>query len=152
MEPTKRSLTINASCGTVFRAVADLGHFSKAVPQIDRIEILSESTAGVGTRFRETRLVRGRETASELRVAELVENERVRYVSDTFGTRWNSTFTVAPAGDRTRLTMVIQGRPYRVLSRLAAPLMKFLTAKAVAADMKGIKAYAESLEESAASA
>lgn len=151
MEPTKRSLTINASLGTVFRVVSDLDHFSNAVPQIDRIEILSESAVGVGTRFRETRLVWGRETASELEVAELVENEGVRYVSDTLGTRWHSTFTVAPAGDRTQLTIVIEGRPYRVLSRLAAPLMKFLTAKAVAADMKGIKAYAESLEGSAAS-
>jgi carbon monoxide dehydrogenase subunit G len=154
MEPTEQSLTINASLGTVFRAVSDLDHFSRAVPQIDRIEILSESAAGVGTRFRETRLVRGRETASELEVAELVENERVRYVSDTFGTHWDSTFTVAPVGtgDRTRLTIAIEARPYRVLSRLATPLMKFLTAKAVAADAKGIKAYAESLEGSAASA
>ena len=83
-------------------------------------------------------------------MAELVENERVRYVSDTFGTVWNSTFSVAPAGDRARLTIRIEGRPYRLLSRLATPLMKFLTAKGVAADMKGIKAYAEGLEGAAA--
>lgn len=151
MKPTELSLMVDASLGTVFRAVSDLDHFSKAVPQIDRIEIVSDSTAGVGTRFRETRLVGGRETASELEVAELVENERVRYVSDTFGTRWTSTFTVAPAGDRTSLTMAIEGRPYRLLSRLATPLMRFLTARGVAADMKGIKRYAEGLERSAAS-
>ncbi|MDE2691549.1 MAG: SRPBCC family protein [Acidobacteriota bacterium] len=146
MKPTESSLTINASLGTVFRAVSDLDHFSKAVPQIDRIEVLSDTAAGVGTRFRETRLVGGRETASELEVAELVENEKVRYVSDTFGTRWNSTFTVARVGERTRLTMTIEGRPHTLLSRLAAPLMRLLTAKGVAADMKGIKAYAEGVE------
>ena len=151
MKPTELSLMVDASPETVFRAVSDLDHFSRAVPQIDRIEILSESTAGVGTRFRETRLVGGRETASELEVAELVEKERVRYASDTFGTRWNSTFAVAPSGDGTRLTMTIEGQPYRLLSRLATPLMRFLTAKGVAADMKGIKAYAEGLERSAAS-
>ncbi len=151
MKPTELSLTIDASLGTVFRAVSDLDHFSRAVPQIDRIEILSERMAGVGTRFRETRLVGGRETASELEVAELVDKEKVRYVSDTFGTLWNSTFTVAPAGDQTRLTMAIEGRPYRLLSRLATPLMRLLTAKGVAADMRGIKEYAESQEECLAS-
>ncbi|MXX76309.1 MAG: hypothetical protein F4210_12135 [Holophagales bacterium] len=150
MKPTESSVTINASLETVFRAVSDLGHFAKAVPQIDRIEILSDTAAGVGTRFRETRLVGGRETASELQVAELVEDEKVRYVSDTFGTRWNSTFTVASAGERTRLTMTIEGRPHTLLSRLAAPLMRFLTERGVVADLTGIKAYAEGLEESAA--
>ena len=151
MKPTELSLTISASLGTVWRAVSDLDHYSRAVPQIDRIEILSRTSAGVGTRFRETRLVGGREIASELEVAELVEKEKVTYVSDTFGTSWNSTFTVAPAGDQTRLTVAIEGRPYRLLSKLATPLMKFLTAKGVAADMEGIKEHSESLEESAAS-
>lgn len=145
MKPTELSLTINAPLGTVFCAVSDLDHFSRAVPQIDRIEVLSDTRTGVGTRFRETRLVGGKETASELEIAELVDKERIRYVSDTFGTLWSSTFTVAPAGDRTRLTMTIVGRPHRLLSRLAAPLMKLLTAKGVAADMKGIRAYAESM-------
>ena len=145
MTRTRTSRTIDAPVEAVFEAVADIANFSKAVPHIARVEFLTERRVGVGTRFRETRLMRGREATTELEVTEYERNERVRLVSDAGGTVWDSLFTVTPEGDgrSTRLDLVMEAKPYRFMSRLLVPLMKGVVAKAVAADMDAAKAWLE---------
>ena len=145
MSRTRTSRTIDAPVEAVFEAVADIANFSKAVPHIARVEFLTERRVGVGTRFRETRLMRGREATTELEVTEYERNERVRLVSDAGGTVWDSLFTVTPEGDgrSTRLDLVMEAKPYRFMSRLLVPLMKGVVAKAVAADMDAVKAWLE---------
>lgn len=145
MPQTAISRTINAPIEAVFAAVADISNFTEAVPQIVRVEFLTESRVGVGTRFRETRLMRGREASTELEVTEYVSNERVRLVSDAGGTVWDSLFTVTAdeKGRGTRLDLVMEARPYRLLSRVFVPIMKGVVAKAVAADMDAVKAWLE---------
>ena len=78
----------------VFRTVAHVEQFSQAVPGILRVEFLSEVKSGVGARFRETRMMMGREASTELEVTEYVENERVRIVSEAGGALWDTVFTV----------------------------------------------------------
>ena len=145
MSRTSMSLTIAAAPEEVFSTVADISNYTKAVPQLVRVEFLTDRKVGVGTRFRETRLMRGREATTELEVTEYVVNERVRFVSDAGGTVWDTVFTVSPAGDGggTRLDMVMNARPYRIMSRLIVPLMKGVVAKAIGADMDALKAYLE---------
>ena len=145
MTGTRTSRTIDAPVEAVFETVADISNFSRAVPHITRVEFLTERRVGAGTRFRETRLMRGREATTELEVTEYERNERVRMVADAGGTVWDSLFTVTPVGDggSTRLDLVMEARPYRFMSRLLVPLMKGVVAKAVAADMEAVKAWLE---------
>ena len=148
MTQTKLSRTISAPVEAVFEIVADPVNFTKAVPEIVKVEFLTDQTAGVGTRFRETRVMRGREAATELEVTEFVRNARVRLVTKAGGTVWDSAFTVTPAegGHGTRLDLVMEARPYRLLARIFVPLMKGIVAKAVAGDMDAVKAYLEGAE------
>ena len=88
---------IAAPVDVVFRTVADIRQFSQVAPQIVGIEFLSDVQSGIGTRFRETRLMNGQEMSTELAVTDYVENNRVRIVSDAGGTVWDSVFTVVPA-------------------------------------------------------
>lgn len=145
MTQTRVSRTINAPVDTVFETVSDISNYTKAVPEIMRVEFLTEQKTGVGTRFRETRRMGKREATTELEVTEFVRNERVRMVSDAGGTVWDSVFTVTPGGDGggTRLDLVMEARPYRFISRLFVPLMKGAVAKAVAGDMDALKAWLE---------
>ena len=85
---------IDAPADVVFRAVAHIEQFSQAVPGILRVEFLSDVKSGVGARFRETRMMMGREASTELEVTEYVENERVRIVSEAGGALWDTVFTV----------------------------------------------------------
>ena len=145
MTRTTVSTTILAPVDAVFDLIADPVNYTRAVPQITKVEFLTEQRSGVGTRFRETREMGSREAATELEVTEYVKNERVRMVSDAGGTIWDSVFTVTPTGDggATELQLVMEARPYRLLARVVVPLTKRIVAKAVTGDMDAVKAYLE---------
>jgi uncharacterized membrane protein len=78
--------TVDAPIELVFRTISDIENYSNAVSHIPNVEFLSEMKTGVGTRFRETRLMRGKEASTELEVKEYVENDHVHMVSDSHGT------------------------------------------------------------------
>lgn len=149
MTRTELSRTVDAPVGAVFSVVADVSRFSEAVPHIEHVEFLSEARTGVGVRFRETRVMGNKKATTVLEVTECVPDERVRFVSDHGGTVWDTTFTVEPGaeGRGTRLGMVMEARPHKLVARLLAPLVKGLVAKAVAADLDAVKAYVEAREE-----
>ncbi len=145
MTRTELSRTVDAPTGVVFSTIADISNFSRAVPHIEHVEFLSEAKWGVGGRFRETRLMGSTRATTELEVTEYVQDERVRLVSDQGGTVWDTTFTVEPGPDGrgARLVMVMEARPYKLVAKLVTPLMKRVIAKAIAADLDAVKAYAE---------
>lgn len=142
---TKR--TIDAPVQRVFDTVAHIENFSEAVPHITNIEFLTESRRGIGTKFRETRLMRGKEAKTDLEVTEYVDGQSIRLVSDAGGTIWDTVFRVRPAGDATELGMSMTAEPYKMLAKLVTPLIKGMVAKAVEADMDSVKAYCESRSE-----
>lgn len=145
MTHTRLSRTIRAPATAVFETVANATNYTKAVSDIVKVEFLTDQRSGVGTRFRETRVMGRRAATTELEVTEYVANERIRMVSDAGGTVWDSIFTVTPVedGDATRLELVMEARPYRLLSRILVPLTKSIVAKAVARDMDAVKAHLE---------
>ena len=134
---------IDAPADVVFRTVAHVEQFSQAVPDILRVEFLSEVKSGVGARFRETRMMMGREASTELEVTEYVENDRVRIVSEAGGALWDTVFTVAPDGEGTELKMVMDARPQTLSARMTVPLVIGTVRKAVEEDMDAIKSFCE---------
>lgn len=148
MTRTRVSRTIGAPVGAVFDLIADPVNYTRAVPQITKVEFLTGQRSGVGTRFRETRKMGSRDAATELEVTEYVTNERVRMVSDAGGTIWDSVFTVTPTGDggATKLDLVMEARPHRFLARVVVPLTRGIVARAVAGDMDAVKAYLEDVQ------
>ena len=142
--------SIAAPLDVVFQTVADVRNFRDAVPHIINIEFLTEQQVGEGTRFRETRTMNGREQSVELEVAELVENERVRMISDAGGTIWDTVFTVAQNGADVALEMEMDIRPHTLFAKLMTPLIRGMVVKGVETDMDAVKAYCESKADDAA--
>lgn len=136
--------TIQAPADRVFETVADINNFSRAIPHIVNAEILSDTKSGVGTRFRETRLMNGKQATTELEVTEYVENDHVRIVADSHGTIWDTLFTVEQSGATTALEMTMDARPYKLLPKIMNPLVKGMIQKAVEQDMDAVKTYCES--------
>ena len=137
------SITIDAPINRVFETVSNIDNYSNAVPAIKNTEILSDIRSGVGTRFRETRLMKGREATTEMEVTEFVENEHIRIVSDTHGTIWDSVFAVKNIAGQTELSLVMEARPYKFLPKLMNPMIKGMLQKALESDMDAVKAYCE---------
>ena len=137
------SRQIAAPIDRVFDIVAHIENFQKALPHITNVEFLTPTHTGVGSRFRETRIMRGRQATTELEVTEYIRDERVRLVADEGGTIWDTVFTLQPKGDRTELSMVMEAEPYRLRARIVNPMISGMVGKAVAADMDNVKAYCE---------
>jgi hypothetical protein len=77
---------IDAPIDVVFNTVAHFQQFSAALPHIVNFEFLSDSETGIGTRFRETRVMNGKDMDTELEVVEYVLNDHTRTVPDSHGT------------------------------------------------------------------
>lgn len=143
MKPIVATRTIKAPLDLVFQTVSDVRNFRAAVPHIVKIEFLSDQQVGVGTRFRETRVMHGREQAVEIEIAEHVENERVRMVSDAGGAIWDTEFSLSKAGGDVELNMRMDVRPYRFLARMMIALIRGMVAKGVESDMDAVKSFCE---------
>lgn len=137
------SKVIHAPPAFVFQTVADIMNFSEAVPEIKDVEFLSESRVGIGTKFRETRMMRGKEYKTVLEVTEYVNNDHVRMVADEGGTVWDSLFSVALRGESTQLNMRMDVRPYKLMSKIIAPLILGVVQRGVEENLDSIKVYCE---------
>lgn len=138
---------INAPVEEVFSCIADTSKFKEAIPHIVKVEMLSEQTTGNGTRFRETRLMNGREASTELEFSDYVQNEQVRAVADSGGAIWDTLFTTENIGSdeapKTKLTLVMEARAYKLMAKIVTPFIKGIVQKAVEEDMDSVKLYCE---------
>lgn len=135
---------IQAPLTEVFQVISDITQFATAIPHILRVEFLTDQKTGVGTRFRETREMNGREVTVELEVTEWVKNDRVRIVSDEGGTIWDTVFTVKPNAEQTELTLTMDARAYKLFARLMNYFIAGMIKKQIEKDMDHVKAYCES--------
>lgn len=146
MSQTNVIRLIDAPVDKVFAVVSDISQYSKAIPHLINIEFLSEQRTGVGTRFRETRVMKKREVSTELEVTEYIENEKVRLVSDEGGTIWDTVFTFTEDNGMTHLKMSMDAKAYKFLARLINPMIKGMIKKAIESDMDEVKKYCETIE------
>ena len=143
MSSTTVTRTIDAPQELVFAAVSEVENLPRVVPDIVGIEILGDSDSGVGTRFRETRLMSGKEAVTELEVTEFVENERVRMIADSHGTIWDSVFTVRREAAGTELELRMDANAQKLVPRLLNPVLKGLFKKGLDKHMDAVKDYCE---------
>lgn len=149
MKPIHISRSISAPLDLVFQTVSDVRNFREAVPHITHVEFLSDQQFGAGTRFRETRLMNGREQTVELEVAEYIDNDRVRMISNTGGTIWDTMFTVSKGSENVTLAMQMNIESHTLFARMVTPLIRGMVVKGVKSDMDSVKAFCESKREQA---
>lgn len=137
------STTIAAPIERVFQTLAEVESFQRAIPHVVGIEFLSERRSGVGTRFRETRVVGGREATTELEVVECEPNDHIRMVADSHGTVWDSIFAVREVAEGTELTLTMEARPHQLLAKLTVPMAMAAVRGALESDMEEVKRYCE---------
>lgn len=132
----------------VYRLATDFQHVAEVVEGIVRVEMLTPGPVAIGTRFRETRVMFGREASEEMTVTELVPNRRVALVAENHGARYESSFDFEPIATGTRVTFSFQATPLTTLARVMGLLMMPLMKKSVFTmcmkDLDDIKRAAES--------
>ena len=142
------SRRIQAPPEVVFRVFTDLEGATRNIPAIRKIEILNPGPGGAGgaggafgkgTKWKETRVMFGREATETLEVTRFDPPRGYTVEAESCGTHYETTFTFRPevgsgaggSGGGTVAQMTFGGRPLTTGAKLMAGLMGWMMKKAV---------------------
>ncbi len=137
------SRSIAATRERVFQAISQVDSFAHVVPGIDKIEVLTPQRSGLGTRFRETRTIRGHTAATELTVTGFEPNRSIQLDSHMCGATWSTLFSLDSRENCTGLRMDSVTIPHTLGAKLVVPLMIGMVHKALEDDLDAIQRYCE---------
>jgi carbon monoxide dehydrogenase subunit G len=138
--------SIRATPERVFDLSTNVHEWADMVPAITRVEVLTDGPVGLGTRFRETRTMFGKQATEEMEFVEFERPRRYALGAESHGCRYHTSFDVVPEGDGCRLVMSFSGEPQTLAAKLMAVVMKPMMRKMAdlcAKDLAAVKARAE---------
>jgi carbon monoxide dehydrogenase subunit G len=89
----------------VFRHFTDIEHGAAHVSGIKKIEMLTPGRIGLGTRWRETRDVLGRNDSAEMEITAFERNRTYTITHHKGGVRIDTTFWFEPVGNDTKVSV-----------------------------------------------
>ena len=150
---TKR---VAAPVDMVFDIATDIEHAAEHIRGIDKIERLTPGPVGVGTQWRETRTMMGRQDTEMLEVIAFDRPHSYTIGCDSCGAYFKSTFRFTPIGNETDVTLEVDLEARSVFARLMAPIGRMMfnatMRKCLEADLEDIKQVAESKSRPASTA
>lgn len=141
------SIDINAPISRVFNLFTDLDSIEKHIEAIEKFELLEGSkNMAVGTKWRETRTVFGKQSSEEMWVTTINKNASYAVAAESHGMKYLSEYKFSEQDGVTTVDLVFSGIPQTVGARLMlfmGVLFKNSTKKLFLDDMKALKAVAE---------
>jgi Polyketide cyclase / dehydrase and lipid transport len=137
---------IAAPAADVFALFSDLENAAGRIQAIVKLELLTPAPVGKGTRFRETRVMMGREHAE---VMEIIDFDPPRsYVVHcvSCGMEYRTQFRFVPVNGGTRVEQEFDGRPLTLFAKLMAPLSQWMLGpmqRCLEQDVRDLKQIAE---------
>jgi hypothetical protein len=131
----------------VFAVASDFRNAAGRLRGITKMELLTDGPVGVGTRFRETRVMFGREATETMTVTAFDPPRGYALGAESCGCRYHIEFRFTPKDGGTDLEMRFEGRPLtlvaKVLGFLMGPMISKNCAKESEKDLDDLKAAAE---------
>jgi hypothetical protein len=141
------SVDVAAPPARVFAVASDLRGAAGRIRGIAKMEVLTDGPVRVGTRFRETRKMFGREATEEMEVVTFDPPRAMAFGCENHGCRYHMEMRCVPKGAGTELQMHFQAEPLTFFARVMGTLMKPMAKKMMSAcrkDLDDIGAYAVS--------
>jgi carbon monoxide dehydrogenase subunit G len=101
----KRSTVIDRPIEQVFDFATDLSNAPRLMPGVTRTEMLTEGDMKAGARFRETRIVKGKERSAVIEVVDHQRPQLHKAASAMMGMKATYTFRFSPENAGTRVDM-----------------------------------------------
>lgn len=147
MKTMVRSIDISAPAESVWGIVSDIEHGHAAIPAIRSIEILGDRSTGLGTRWRETRVMFGREATETMEITGWDPPREYIVSARNHGCDYRSAMRVVPQAAGCRLEFEFGATPLtfaaKLMGGLMAPLMSGAIRRALDADLAALKAHCE---------
>lgn len=137
---------IAAHVEKVFDLATDLPHAAEHVAAIDRIEMLTEGPVGVGTCWRETRTMFGRESTEEFEITHFDRPTIYTAGGESCGAQFAFAFQFVEIDGGTEVALAVEFKPVTFFAKLMSPLGVFMMGgmkKAVRRDLLDLKQRAE---------
>ena len=139
--------TINAPIEKVFEVFSDIGKIEERITDIVKSEILSDTKEGLGTRWRETRVMFGKEATEEMEITGFESPKSYKVEAKSHGMHYISTYHFESVDENTtKVTLEFMGKPLTFGARLMSAMFFFMqgsTKKAFQKDMAELKAHLE---------
>lgn len=137
------SETIDAPAAEVFARSVDLERWAETISGITRVEKLTDGPVGVGTRFRETRVMMGKEAVEEMEFAAIEPGSSYALRCESCGCLFESTMSFSPVSRGTRVSLVTESTPQTLMAKITGPIfgpmMKKMMLKCLQQDLADLK-------------
>lgn len=140
------SRNVAAPPARVFEVASDLRNAPGRIRAITKLEVLTDGPVRVGTRFRETRTMFGREATEEMEIVALDPPQSYVIGSESCGCRYRIEMRFVPKGTGTEMRMSFAAEPLTFMAKVMGALMKPMAKKMLAQcaqDLDDIAAHAE---------
>lgn len=132
----------------VWAVITDIKNCSQVISAINGLEVLHQPDEGlVGLKWKETRLMFGKQASETMWITEAVENEFYCTRAESHGSVYLTRLSLAQIGGNTVLTMSFSAEARSFLAKFASVIMGFFIKgamkKALDQDLNDIKAYVE---------
>ena len=140
------TLFVQAPVAEVFDAFADVEHAAGRVTGITRTEKLTPGPVGLGTSFRETRKMFGREATETFTFSAFEPHTRYELSAVSCGAEFRTEFLFASEGAGTRVDATLSTRAVSLWAKLFTPmayLMRGMLRRCLVQDMDQLRAWIE---------
>jgi hypothetical protein len=130
----------------VFDAVADVATLPMRIPEIKAVEMLTTGHVGVGTKFKETRMMFGKETSETFEITEFSPPAKLTMKAVSCGVEYTAEHRFKPDRGGTLLELEMRHRALTLYAKLFRPLgwlMGGMMRKALAKDLDALAAAVE---------
>lgn len=137
---------VAAPQGRVFELFTDLPRAAERIQAIKRLELLTPGPLRVGSRFRETRVVLGKEATEEFEVTEFEPSTRYAVSCVSCGVRFGMRFAFRSQTPGTHIAMSVSTEPVTWFAKLMSPMAGIMLkqcAKGFEADIADLRKYCE---------
>ena len=153
MKPVTAAVEVAAPAERVWAVVTDIGNAQSNIPAIRKVEFLGETRHGLGTRWRETRVMFGREATEDLEITEWRPPREYVVRARNHGCDYCSVVRVHARGAASTLEFEFSARPLtlfaKIMAGLTLPLMGKAIRNALDGDLAALKRRCEEVREDA---
>ena len=120
-------IIIDAPIEKVFTVFSDLGKAEERIAGIKKIVMIEgPAQMQVGTKWKETREMFGKEADEAMWVVELNENKNYVVLAESHGTKYRSEYTFEKAEEGVKVTMVFEGVPQTFVAKILGAMFFFM--------------------------
>lgn len=125
---------VNAPVTNIFGVMTDIANAPNHISGIKNVNMVSEGPVGVGTRWKETRIMFGKESTEEMWITDFVENEKYVVEAESCGANYKTTFKFLSVDNYTTdVSMEMNVTPLTFAAKLMSPISFFMKGSIVKA-------------------